>query len=233
MSIQVIVPAPTRNLTSLETLKRALGITDSSQDEDLVSLIAASSDYVCNYCGREFAMQTIRESVKSEGIPNLLLSLTPITEVQKVEYRDGEVDGWTVYDADAGILQKPPAFSSTMFAATPFDGQPSGFGKKDWHVTYTGGYILPDWGDSQGDRTLPYDLERAVLDLCRAQFAKAKIDPTVMDPEMTKYKIGDTEIQWGGRGKTSGGGGSSSGDNSGGLLPLSAKAILDYYRRAF
>lgn len=231
MSTTIIVPAPTRNLTSLATLKRMLNIVDDSKDEELAMVIAASSDYVCNYCGREFAMQTVREELKSAGTPELLLSLTPIINIDQVAYDDVSVDGWTLYDADAGIIQDVPNFRSTMLRSTTWDDHPSSYGRKRWSVTYTGGYVLPDWGESQGDRTLPFDLERAVLDLCRATYAQSQLDPSVLDPNMSKYKIGDTEITWGGRSKQTGGSGNR--DNSGGLLPPTSKAVLDYYRRAW
>jgi hypothetical protein len=217
--IEVIDAAPDTLLTTLATVKSILGITDNAQDANLTSMIGAASDFATRYCGREFAKQTIKESIIGKGMPEILLSLTPIISVTTVEFDDAAVDDWVMYDDKAGIIQRRAKFTSTQFPSASIDYAPSSYGEKRWHVTYVGGYVLPGW-TGQGTRTLPYDLERAIVDMVKAQVASAKFSGT-----MKSYKIGDTSITW----DT----GSSETANVSALVPNSALAVLNYYRRAF
>jgi hypothetical protein len=151
----------------------------------------------------------------------LLLSLTPVIEVTLVEFDDGEITDWSVYDNAAGIIQRRARFKSTEFVHNNLDLAPTNYGEKRWHVTYTGGYVLPGWtGTPSPTRTLPYDLERAVVSMVKTQLASVKFDGT-----MKSYKIGDTAIVW----DT----GSAETGNVSALVPNSAMAVLNYYRRAF
>lgn len=217
--IEVITPAPDTLLTSLATVKSMLNISGTSQDVNLTSMIQAASDFVKRYCGRDFAKQTIKESIVGKGVPDMLLSLTPLVEVTLVEFDDTEITDWELYDAESGIIQRRARFRSTEFGHTNFDAAPTNYAEKRWHVTYTGGYVLPSW-TGQGARTLPYDLERAVLDMVRSTYAKQGFDGT-----MKSYKIGDTAVAW----ET--GSAETAGVNA--LVPNSALAVLNYYRRAF
>lgn len=219
MSIEVIVAAPDKLLTTVAKVKATLGISSTDQDELIEDMVRAASDFVVTYCGRDFARQRVRESIVSKGTPELLLSLTPVINIEFVDYDDSEITDWVLYDKEAGIIQRRNGFQSTNLPFHTIDRAPSSYHEKRWHVTYTGGFVLPNWDVSEGTRNLPYDLERAVIDMVKTQVKTAPIDGN-----MRSYKIGDTQITWDrSLGET----------GAGGIIPNSALSVLNYYRRPF
>lgn len=232
MGIEVIEPAPDKLLTTLRQVKLTMGIAlDNTDNDELLSdMIASASAFVMKYCNRDFAMQTVVESLPGKGVPRLMVSLTPIVEITSISYNGSEFDGWTILDRDSGIIHREQGFRSTEIPyAGTIDNFPSTYASPDWKVNYTGGYVLPNWGISQiyGDDRfmLPMDLSRAITDMVKSQFAKRKLDGT-----MKSYKIGDTSITWGSTASSSA---AASSGNASALVPGSALAVLDYYRRVF
>lgn len=225
MSIEVITAAPDKLLTKLATVKAAMGITASTYDTLLGDLIAAASDFAVRYCGREFAKQTVKESIAGKGLPDAMISLTPIVEIEKIELDDAEMDGWTILDREAGFIQRRGSFTSTNLPNPTITPHPSNYYEKRWHVTYTGGYVLPGWTGDGVVRNLPYDLERAIIAMIKSQFAKDSAG--IVDGTMKSYKIGDTTIQWETSPQALGP------DNVGALIPGAALAVLNYYKRVF
>ena len=236
MSIQILEAAPTTALTTLQTVKCSMGITATDRDETLVSLIQAASDFACRYCGRQFAFQKIREGLPGKGVPEILLSLTPIIEVESLYHRDSAMDNssWLVIDDQAGIIQTTNGFHGSYFG-TPFtiDAFPSSYAQEIYFAIYEGGYVLPGWDEATyGPRTLPYDLERAIIETVsfqhRTNASSGGSTGVVWDGVMQSYKIGDTSVSWGNK---------SSADmlgSDGGVsafFPSSAIAVLNYYRR--
>lgn len=220
MTIEVLTPAPDTKLTTLAKVKTLLGIAsdDVSHDETLTDMIQAASDFAVRFTNRIFAKQTVKESLVGKGRPDLMVSITPILTLTKVEYDEAEADDVVILDHDAGFIQRRAGFRSTEFLSNDFDAAPSSYGEKRWHVTYTGGYVLPGWAaDPHGARTLPYDLERAIMDMVKVSFKNIALDGS-----MKSYKIGDTSITWD-RSLAEG--------NLGGLVPPNALAVLRYYQR--
>lgn len=224
MSIEVLEPAPDKLLTTLAKVKLTMGITSDETDEVLEDMIAAASSFVMRYTGRDFALQTVKESLEGKGLPRLMISLTPIVDVDKIELDDSVIEGWTIEDREAGFIQRAGGFMSTNLPFGTIDRFPSPYGEKRWHITYSGGYVLPNWGVSQGygqdEVNLPADLQRAVIDMVRSQFSKRRLDGT-----MKSYRIGDTTVTWDVSNAGSG--------NVGALIPGTALSVLDYYRRVY
>jgi hypothetical protein len=232
-SVEIVTPAPSYGLTEVSTIKTALGITDSLQDARLYGIIRAVSDLVCTYCGRAFALEEVKESVGATGLPDLLLSRTPIKEITSVSFDNGPFTDWTILDREAGIVQATSGWASTEYNWTNIDLAPAPYTRYLWEFTYKGGYVLPGW-PSPFARNLPYDLEMAVIDMVKAQYF---LGSNVAfggsgAAGVTKYKIGETEIDF----DTSGTTGSSAGTTAtGSAMPgISAMAngILSYYRRS-
>ncbi len=180
----------------------------------------------------KFQKKTVKEGLPGKGTPELLLSLTPIVELTSVSYNTDAMDpdSLTIIDAEAGIIQSSFGFRGTYFG-TPgtIDPHPSSYAQERYFVIYQGGYVLPSWGSSQGDRTLPYDLERAIIDTVKAM-VKSGSGGIVWDGVMSSYKIGDTAVSWGN--KTS----AQSTALDGGVsayFPPSSLAVLNWYRRAY
>lgn len=222
MSIEVIEAAPSKLLTTVDAVKRTLGILTDTQDELLEEMIAATSDFIVRYTGREFARQVVKESLPGKGVPELLLSLTPVVDIIGTTFKGADAGPVILVDRESGVIQREGGFYSTSMSWTVMAPHPSGYYRNDWVIHYEGGYILPGWGESQGKRNLPYDLERAVIDIVKSQMLTKNLDGT-----MRSYRIGDTTIHWDRSAVSSGAGAVA------GLVPGSALAVLNYYRRAF
>lgn len=222
MSITVVDAAPNTRLTTIEAVKRNLGITDPDQDEPIQEMIQQNSDFIVSYTGRTFARQNVTEKFVGKGLPNISLSITPIISISELKLKDAIIasEDFTIDDAEAGILQIQTGFTSTEIAWNTIDRAVSPYSVKDWSCTYIGGYILPSWQVTDLPRDLPFDLERACIEMTKSTFHNATLDGSIRT-----YKIGDTSVTWD---KTS----SSSGVNNAGI-PTVAANIIDYYRRAF
>lgn len=224
MAIEVLEPAPDKLLTTVAKFKVNMGITKDDNDEIIEDMIAAASDFVVRYTGRDFALQTVRESLPGKGTVELILSLTPLLTLEEVTLRGQLFDDCRILDREGGYITRRGGFISTAIPYNTIDQHPSYQHNLDWEVTYQGGYVLPGWDASQGKRTLPYDLERAVIEMVKSQFQTRGMDGT-----MKSYRIGDTSIVWERAN-------ASSGDPAQAALagiPASAISVLNWFRRAF
>lgn len=218
MAIEVITPAVDNYLTSVDKLKLILGISDNSQDSLLEEMIKQASDLIETYTGRVFAEEEVVESLPGKGTPDILLSRTPIINVTSVKFDTTETPGWVILDKDAGIIQRRDGWLNTNLSWATISPHESSYYENRWHFTYTGGYKLPSAG---AQRNLPYDLERACIEISKTYHEQAQMDGT-----LESYKIGDTSVKWAKRSASGSGGEFSS-------IPNIALNVLDYYRRAF
>lgn len=225
MGITVLTPADDYLLTTVETV-RAEGLLPDTVSDDIVQRrIAEASDYIRTYCGRSFAREEVEESLGAVGAPRIFLSLTPIIEITEVLFRDSPVTDYIIEDAQSGKLFREAGWTSTeMLWGGSISPHISPYQVPDWKFTYTGGFVLPGWAgkdplpggngsDGLDQRTLPYDIERACLDVIKAVTNQAQVDSNV-----TRYRVGDTDVSF---------------TREGGVLTPSTRAILDYHRRAF
>lgn len=229
MSIVVVLAAPDKLLAKRTDVKSVLGISagDTSKDDVIDDLIKQASAFITRFTGREFARETVTEKIIGKGLPTLLLSRTPIIAVNTVCFRDGFIDDEVdVQDADAGVIFRQIGFSSsTLGNSDSFNYHPTAYGVEDWHVTYTGGYVLPNWDggaiDSDGPEILlPSDLERACIDMVKTYYRGMSVDGTI-----STYRIGDTQVSWNRDG-------SQFSPQLAGLSPM-ASSVLMFYRRAY
>ena len=220
MSITVVDAAPDELLTTIEAIKRNLGITDPDEDEQIEDMIRQNSDFIKSYTSRIFARQNVTETFIGKGLPNVQLSITPIISISSLLLKTAVVTDFTIDDAEAGIIQIKTGFTSTELGWNTIDRAVSPYGIKDWSCTYIGGYTLPSWQTTGIPRSLPYDLERACIEMTKTTYHNASLDGSIKT-----YKVGDTTVSWN---RSS----SSSSANDAGI-PTVAANILDYYRRAF
>ena len=220
MSITVVDAAPNELLTTVEAVKRNLGITDPDQDEPIMDMIRQNSAFIKSYTGRTFARQNVTETFVGKGLPNIQLSITPIISISAMTLKGAVVTGFTIDDPEAGIIQIETGFTSTEIAWNTIDRAVSPYAVKDWACTYIGGYTLPSWQTTGIPRDLPYDLERACIEMTKSTFHNATLDGSIRT-----YKIGDTSVTWD---KSP----SSGGVNNAGIGTVAAN-ILDFYKRAF
>jgi hypothetical protein len=187
MTITVNTAAPHKRLTSLPAVKRELDLsTTIDNDKLLEDLIEQASDFIHDYCDKEFARETVTETIQSRGGPILMTARTPIQSITYIEL-DGSSVSSTAYeidDADAGMIWKEDGFSNTIITDSIINEYPTKHGRRNWAVKYVAGYVLPN--STQGARTLPYDLERACINIVKSWFLDRKADPN-----LRYQKIGD------------------------------------------
>jgi len=219
MAVTVTSAAVHKEFTTLNVVKNEMNITGSSVDALLVDGIRQSRDIITRFTGREFARETIQETMDSAGGLKLVVSRTPLISITQIT-DDGTTISSTLYsidDSDAGIIFKETGWKNTQMAGQNVVQFPLHEGKRDWSVTYIAGYIMP--GSTEGAVTLPYDLERASIDIIKTFYFQASNDPTfksekVGDASYTRFSMGET------------GGGSGNGG-----LPPSSINILNRWKR--
>lgn len=153
--IVVVESARTTVFTTLAHVKSELSLTDTneSRDEVLSRMIEDASSAIVSYCDREFARATVTEKLEGYDRTLLMLNRTPLIDVSQVRYRGTAVTpasgydsslGWSIHDPDAGFLFRPALFTSTQPRQTWIETEivPMA-GRQDWHVDYTGGYLMP------------------------------------------------------------------------------------------
>jgi hypothetical protein len=143
-NVQVLTPATSFDLMTLDEAKLMMGIatSDTSDDEQLQLFIDVNSATVMRMCNRIFAREEIRESWRElNGGDRVFLSHWPVAaaDLQSVE-------------SPAGTLLDPSGYEleETSGKVSIFTGA----FVEPVVITYTGGYDLPD------DAPLP--LKRAV-----------------------------------------------------------------------
>jgi Phage gp6-like head-tail connector protein len=155
------------DLVSLDDLKFALGITDSSEDAQLQAAITFQSRIIAEYCDRRFgraeALETFRFDL-NEIMPTrqaLTLSLYPVVEVIELA---GTTDGYD-FDPVTGRLWTQGNFADVV------------------SVTYSGGYDLPE--------EAPARLAKAVIEAVFEARAMGSRDPSIRS-----IAHGDTNISY-------------------------------------
>ncbi len=134
-TIVVVTPAASIDLISLDEFKRALNITNTTQDEMLAELITRVSGEIAAYCNnRVFGFEQVVETFTeiSDSTRRLFLARFPVAQ-----------DGITDIQSGGGPLPAPDAVmldslwgKLTLPAGGSFVEQAV--------ISYSGGYNLPD-----------------------------------------------------------------------------------------
>jgi hypothetical protein len=168
VSLVVDTPAASTGLTELDGLKRAMGITDKDNDAFLRELIQRASDEARTFCSRQFSRQQYTEDVRSEGSLLLQLAERPVVSVETVTLDGVALTDHRIEDAEAGELYRELGWEWHVFQQrTLGGGQPlAGEEFPKYVVQYTAGWLLP----GETGRTLPHDVERAIIDFVKAMY---------------------------------------------------------------
>lgn len=220
-----------RALTQLQTVKDELGITDESKDGRLERLIHVATDLAEGECGRVFFYEAaITEKVASSGSPHIVVGKVPIVSITSItelgtaltsDDYEALVDSST-RRADSGIIVRKAG--ETALGQWPWtaarrpdivqDKLP-GTESRGITVVYAGGFVTPEQAASDGwagpARSLPYDLEQAIIELVVSLYRSAGQDRNVSLEQVT-----DAQQSWG-RGRD--------------LIPDSVLRVLHRYRR--
>jgi len=187
--LEVIAPAANKQLTTLETVKSELGISDTGQDAFLNSLIDRASDAIVSFCGRPFAKESYRETLAGYGTNRLILSRTPVIDVFSITADSEIITDYLLEDPEAGILFRKRGWQWAPTLGWNISFHPIGSSENlNFTVEYTAGYVLP--GD-EGTRTLPHDIEQACIDTVKALYSAGERDPAI-----TGERIGDYQVSY-------------------------------------
>lgn len=163
----VSVEAQSKNMTSIERVKRELGVTVDTHNTFIYEAITQASAEIVSYCRREFAKETVVESFRvGEPVGILQLSRRPIVSVSSIVE-----SGVTLTTDDYEI----DALTGWIYR---LDGNDE---RRDWEcgkivVTAVVGWeMLTD---------LPSDLERICIDLVKSKWFARKRDPLVKREEV-------------------------------------------------
>lgn len=174
--------AASRDLTTLATMKLALGLTDSSQDAWLSAEITQASQVVASYCARVFAQETLIDSFRLRGCrgDRLNLSRAPVASITSVVEDDVTLTATLDYEFDVG--------TGYLWRLDGSDNRTVWTGAKVV-VTFVAGYELL--------QTLPNDVERACIILVRdGYFAKARGDSLARSERVETVGIETIERQF-------------------------------------
>lgn len=138
ISVNVITPADSYDLATLDEIKTMIGIssTDTSEDELLAMWITSYSDIIATLCNRVFAYEEVEETWRGDTKPfdtdngRVFLTHYPVVaaDITAVTGPDGtDLTGTYELEEKSGKLQ----FFNTSWS-------------EPIRVTYSGGYNLPD-----------------------------------------------------------------------------------------
>jgi len=188
MAITVTTPASFTDLTTIAVMERELDLNDTSLHALLGDLIRQATFQIQKFTGRVFAHEVVTESLPGTGTPLLYVSRTPIRNLTQVTI-DGDVvpaTEYTIEDAEAGSILlhtdgTPPAPKVWPQSAHVTSGLSLfpllGLGSNNVDIQYEGGYKMP----GESGRDLPYDLERACLDLCKTFYLERGENPRIIE----------------------------------------------------
>ena len=199
--LSVVTPASSRRLTTLPAVWRDLDLSAGPADLYLNDMIAEASDAVATFCGRDLGVQSYVETFR-DSFGDVILSAWPVVSVSAIK-----VDG-TPIDLTAALLD-----TRTGIIGMPHRGL-CRHHRGDVAVTYSAGYVLPV-DPASNDRTLPSDIERAVLLLIKSAYLGRTRDPALRSEEVT----GIGTVSYG-----------LAGMNRDGTLPPDVEGLLQRYR---
>ena len=143
-------------LCQLSDVKTFLGITTTSTDAVLTSLITNVSAMIESFCNRTFALTTYTETRNGTGKDRLYLANGPVTAISAVT-----VDGYTV------VASSNPATYGFVYDDSTVYIRPGGYpdrftkGVQNCAVTYAAGYAV-----------IPPDVAQVCIEVVAYHFAK-------------------------------------------------------------
>lgn len=169
------MPLSVHALTTVSSVRSALvgrDVPPPEHDPELEALINATSEAIERYCGRHFEERTVTSRLSGNGRQWLLLPEYPVRSVAQVLVGGVQV---TDYDMEPSS-DYPGLYSGRLYREA---GWPSGrplmtfppyphpwAASHNIEVTYVAGWKLP----ASPARDLPYDIERACIDLVVAAY---------------------------------------------------------------
>jgi len=157
--LEILTPASTNHLTTVDRVKAELSISGSGEDARLLTLIGEASDLIAAYCNRDtFGAQELLQTERlSCPSPHIVLQRDIVVSIDEVEV-DGVLLAATEYERDGSLLYRLQDDARIWWA-----------GKVK--ITFTAGFTL------LGD--LPQGIERAALDIVVNLYNSAGRDTSI------------------------------------------------------
>jgi len=176
--IEIVTPATSTRLTTLDAVKADLGLSGSASDEALGALIDQFSDTIAAWCGRTFGAATVRETLDVARLCDrraILLGRWPVSSMTSITVAGDALDpaAYVLDQAKGELLFRG---TTTRFTLWPVG---------ESILTYETGYALPD----DDDRTLPHDIERACMVMVRSAWTSMGRDPALRSEESTGVAV--------------------------------------------
>ena len=191
MTVTVTTSAQDYNLTTLNIVKDRLKITSNSKDVQLARMITSVSKSLMRKLSRQFARETVSETVKGYGTTQLMLTRSPIISVTSVLYDVTPVIDYVIEDVEESILYRRAGWAWTAvsgFMGIGFNPIPNSE-ESLFTVVYEAGYVLPNW-TTPPNRDLPEDIEDLVLDYIHFLYTNRNQE----DITIRSYTIGDISV---------------------------------------
>lgn len=177
-------------LTTATKVKTYLGISGSTHDTLIDSLVTSASALVERYCNRNFTEGTYTQYFDTiAGDSKVFLKNYPVSSLTSVQYRAGTWGAVTWEDLNANdyLLNE----NGKVDFAFPFVEAP-----KYFKIVYVGGYKIDFNNESNSSlHTLPFDLTQIVTEIVAQQFnlrASAGIQSETTEGQSITYKDADT-----------------------------------------
>ncbi len=190
--LTVTTTSTSEYMTTLESMKRSLDITNSSQDDLLTENILAAGHAVATYVGYWPLRQRYTETLPGYGNLRIMLSATPVRAVSSIRIDTQLVDPSTyvVEKPLSGIIHRDKGWPWT--AGVEWDLEAHVVPRSELNrftVDYEAGWVLttstadhdPTLGfiTSSGGRTLPRDFEQAVQEQAKSMYLGRKRDSSI------------------------------------------------------
>ena len=174
-------------LTTLQTIKDELGITDTSLDGFLERKINSMSEAIEKYCGRYFAKRTVTVKLPAPSGLDLILPDYPITTVSEVKLDGTAITDYEVY-GDTGQLWRETGWSTEYYRRGIAQDLVLST-EKIIEVTYTTGYVTETQATANNPRTLPYELENYCIDAVKVEYYKKDVDPNIEQESLLSSSV--------------------------------------------
>jgi uncharacterized phiE125 gp8 family phage protein len=201
--VEIVMPAKSELLTTLDRVKAELRISSNADDEVLMAKIAEASSDIQTAIGKRLPLEEVRETFwqdddvhRPHARPHrlskettLFLTRMPVSKLTSVVDDDVTIDPSQLrLDPEAGLLDR---------LSTDGFGRSWCFGKSVV-VAYTAGYVLP----GTTGRNLPPAIEGATVALVSDYWASRGRDPTlrsenipgVIERQFWIGAVGDAEL---------------------------------------
>lgn len=173
-------------LTTVARFKLYAGISGSSEDSKIESLINSVTDYIERRTNRRFKKTSYTEKYDGEDSKILILRQFPVFSSPAVQLyeRDTYVneDEWDVIDTEDYYVDNEEGIITATFSFVE--------GKQNYKVVYTAGYDI-DTSNKTLELVGLSDLELVVWELVKTFLKKSKSDNTIR-----QIRLGDRSIAY-------------------------------------